>query len=406
MQKLTASEKMYLTTALLLAAGYLFKSEEFLFFAALIISVLLAAWGWYQFALRGLTYRRHFSESRAFVGETVAVTFSVTNSKVLPLPNLRIDDYFSAELAFTDLKPEVSAIPGLAVTRQYFSLAWFERVSRTYHLNCRQRGLYIFPRIKIETGDPFGLFKVQAEQFPEDRLVVYPEVKPVIGLEFLAKELIGSRVADRRILEDPIYMRGVRPHQPEDGLRHVHWKATAATGVLQTKTAEPTTAPTVLLCVNIATYAKLWEGVDPVLLERVVSVAASLCAYAIECRLPVGLSANGTAFRSAQPLRVMPSRNPQQLTCLLEALAGIDGFAGTAFEDFLLHQSLRLPWGATILVVTAVVSPELEAVLLRLKQAGRKLVLLSLADEPPARLPGVLTYHLPGRVVAAEYHFC
>ncbi len=102
----------------------------------------------------------------------------------------------------------------------------------------------------------------------------------------------------------------------------------------------------------------------------------------------------------------MPSRNPQQLTCLLEALAGIDGFAGTAFEDFLLHQSLRLPWGATILEVTQVVSPELEAVLLRLKQAGRKLVLLSLADEPPARLPGVLTYHLPGRVVAAEYHFC
>lgn len=406
MQKLTASEKVYLTAAFLLTSGYLLKSGPFLFFAMLVISTLLAAWLWYKFALRGLVYRRHFSESRAFVGETVAVTLSATNRKILPMPNLRIDDYFSAGLVFTDLTPEVSHIPGLAATRQYFSLTWFERATRTYHLDCRQRGLYLFPQIKIETGDPFGLFKVQAEQFLEDRLIVYPEVKPVTGLEFLAKELIGSRVADRRMLEDPIYMRGVRPHQPEDGLRHIHWKATAATGALQTRMAEPTTSPTVLLCVNIATYSKLWQGVDPELLEWVVSVAASLCAYAIERRLLVGISANGTVFRSDQPLRVMPSRNPQQLTRLLEALAGIDGFAGGAFEDFLLHQSLRLPWGVTVLVITAVVSPELEAVLVRLKGAGRKLVLLSLADTPPAQIPGVLTYHLPGRTAATEYHFC
>lgn len=403
--KITPTERLLLTTAALISLGYILRSEKFLFFAMLVTSVLAVAWLWQKYALHGLEYRRTFSEHRAFVGEVVEVTFSVTNRKPLPLPHLRIDDYFSEDLIFTDLKPETSHIPGLSIFKQYFSLSWFERTGRTYHLDCRQRGLYTFPQLRIQTGDPFGLFTVQRELIQEDRLIIYPEVKPVAGLDFPAKELLGAKVADRRLFEDPIYMRGIRPYQPEDDLRHVHWKATARTDVMQTKMFEPTTAPNVVLFVNIATLSRLWQGVDPELLERVVSVAASLCAYAVENRLMIGLAANGTAFRSDQPLRVLPSRSPQQLTRLLEALAGIRGYAGSEFETFLLHESSRLPWGSTILIITAVVTPELEVVMLRLKDAGRKLVLLSMAEAPPRWLRGVLTYHLPGRTVEEAYHF-
>jgi len=48
-------------------------------------------------------------------------------------------------------------------------------------------------------------------------------------------------------------------------------------------------------------------------------------------------------------------------------------------------------------VVTAIVSEELVATLLRLRDVGRRLVLISLDQEPPGReLEGILSYHLPG----------
>ncbi|MCK4901074.1 MAG: hypothetical protein KAS38_19995, partial [Anaerolineales bacterium] len=48
-----------------------------------------------------------------------------------------------------------------------------------------------------------------------------------------------------------------------------------------------------------------------------------------------------------------------------------------------------------LLIVTAVTSPELAENLLRLKKHERQLTLLSLAQEPPPRLPGVRSIHLP-----------
>ena len=404
-QQLSPTERAFLIAIILIVSGYALRSEKFLFFAMLVTATLAAGWLWYKFALRGLEYRRRFSERRAFVGETVRVTLSVANRKWLPLPRLRVDDYCSTDLTFTDLNPEISHIPGLSIIRQYFSLSWFERQSRTYHLDCRHRGLYTFPQVRIETGDPFGFFTVHAEIRQEDRFIIYPQVRPVIGLDFVAKELFGPQIADRRLLEDPVFLRGVRPYQPQDDLRYIHWKASAHTRRLQTKLFEPTTAPSVIFFVNIATFSRRWQGVNPERLEHVVSVAASLCAHAVERRLLVGLSANGTVYRSDQPLRVLPSRNPRQLTRLLEMLAGVRGYAGLDFESFLLRDSARLPWGATLVAVTAVVTPELETVLLRLKRVGRKLMLLSLADAPPRLLPGIVTYHLPPQAAAEAYTF-
>jgi uncharacterized protein (DUF58 family) len=404
-RKLNARDRAILITLALVIAGYAFRSELVLSFGLLAGSVFLVAWLWQRYAFSGLEYRRYFSESRAFVGETVELTLALTNRKFLPLTRVRLTDHVSEQLVFTDLELRTSGLPGLAQIRQYFALSWFEEVRRTYHLSCQKRGVYDLRNAQIQTGDPFGFFTLEAEVGQADRLIIYPTVKPVSGLQLPDKEPFGEKIADRRLLQDPIYMRGIRPYQPEDDLRFVHWKATARTQELQTKIFEPTSTPNLVLFVNIATFARAWEGIDPVLLERVVSVGASICAYAVEGRLLVGLSANGALPLSDQPLRVLPSRSPQQLTRLLEALAAIRGVASGNFEDFLLHDSARLPWGATLMVITAVVTPELEVVLLRLKDAGRKLVLLSLADKPPRWIRGVTVYHLPGRGEDEHFNF-
>ena len=62
----------------------------------------------------------------------------------------------------------------------------------------------------------------------------------------------------------------------------------------------------------------------------------------------------------------------------------------------MLHEAPRLAWGATIVVVTAIAHDDLLAALLDLGDAGRRVVLVTLAEKPPSRyLQGVIVYHVP-----------
>lgn len=47
-----------------------------------------------------------------------------------------------------------------------------------------------------------------------------------------------------------------------------------------------------------------------------------------------------------------------------------------------------------MVVVTAIVTDQLAATVLRLRDAGRRMALVSLADEPPPQLEGVPTFQI------------
>jgi hypothetical protein len=117
-------------------------------------------------------------------------------------------------------------------------------------------------------------------------------------------------------------------------------------------------------------------------------------------RYLVGLLANGSIPHSDQSIKVLPSRRPDQLARVLEALAAVTSFTTTSIDRLLLSEASRLPWGSTLIVVTSVVTADLLAALVRLHDVGRRLVLVSLEDEPslPYTLPpGILVHHLPAR---------
>ena len=126
-----------------------------------------------------------------------------------------------------------------------------------------------------------------------------------------------------------------------------------------------------------------------------ISVAASAVSYAAEQKWAIGLYVNGTVPKSDQSIRVPPGRSPDQLSHILEALAATREFATASIERLMLHESPRLPWAATLLLVTAHVNEDIAASLMRLKEAGRRIALISLSDELPPALPGILTYHVP-----------
>jgi uncharacterized protein (DUF58 family) len=269
-------------------------------------------------------------------------------------------------------------------------------VARRFQVECTARGFHHFGPASLKSGDGFGFFNRTHTLPAQQRLVVYPRLYTAEELRLPTKNPFGDLRAHGRLFEDPLRTAGVRDWQSADSLRRVHWKATARHQHLLSRVYEPSEEQVVLIFLNVATMERHWYGYFPELQERAISVAGSLAATALEHRQPVGLMANGALPGSDQPIRLLPGRSPDQLLHLLELLAAVTPFATQPLEQMLVAEAPRLPWGATLLVVTAIAHGDLLAALAELAAAGRRLALFTLAEEPPTRhLPNVAVYHLP-----------
>jgi len=375
--------------------GLLTRQNGLLSMAALVLTAVAAGRSWSKYSLRGVEYKRSFSERRAFLGEIIDVTLQVTNRKLLPVPWLKIEDECPLPLTMFGGGVQPSTKSDVGLLSNLLSLRWFERTRWHYRLRCDKRGVYAFGPAHLQSGDPFGLFSSRADWPTLNWLIIYPEVKPLEALTLPQKEPFGEIKARQRIFEDPIRAVGIRDYQSEDALKRIHWKATARRQRLQVKVYEPTTTFQLVIFLNMATLPKHWQGTIPELLERAISVAASIASHAAEKRFQVGLVANGCWPQSDQPLRVLPSRSPDQLTRILEALAAVSALPTISIEALLNRESARLPWGATLAVVTAVVTEELLVVMTRLQAAGRRMVLVRLDDTPlPFRVPKIVVHRV------------
>jgi uncharacterized protein (DUF58 family) len=390
------SEAWIVLGVLLTMVGVVLNNQFLLVVALSLFGITAVSWVWNQLSLFGLHYDRHLSQTRAFLGETIDLTLEVRNQKFLPLTWLEILDLFPVNLPVEGGQVVPNKASNLGEFRSFWMPGPFQGLRRQFTVHCDERGYHAYGPATISTGDAFGFFSRKAARGGQDHLIVYPRLYSVAELRLPAKNPFGERAARDRLFEDPLRTKGIREWQPADGLRRVHWKATARHQRMLSRIYEPSEEPQMLVFLNVTTLPRHWQGSIPQLTERVISVAASLAALCVERRVPVGLISNGMLLGSDQPLRVLPGRSPQQLVRIMEYLAGITAFASLPIEEMVLRESPKLPWGATLVVVTAIAHDDLLLALLELNEAGREVVLFTLAEEPPRRrLPGILIYHLP-----------
>ena len=392
------SDAWVLVALIILIIGLLDgRNPALLSLSAVMLIVLGVGKVWKNLALIGVLYRRSFNQNHVFPGEAVEMTVTVSNNKRLPLSGLRFQDSLpvppNSENVIARPIGETYAVYTLINS---YSMHAHEEVQRNYTLTFPKRGFYQLGPVTYQTGDIFTLFRIEREYSYHDTIVVYPKIHPLEELGLPAKEPFGDLKVRRSLFTDPINTRGIRDYQPQDRFRDVHWKATARRGELQTKIYDPSTGMTMGIFLNVATMPKHWMGFFPEVMERAVSVAASLASYGSEQGWGIGLYANGSFPNSDQPIRVPPGRSTDQLTHMLEALAAVTEFATASIDMMLLRESPNLPWVSTIVLVTAVVTDETMVALLRLQEAGRRVVLISLAEEsPPNKQGAILTYHIP-----------
>lgn len=390
------SNSWWLFLASLFVLGALLKVYLLAIFAVMLAVISVLARWWQKRALIGVIYRRRPFYWRGFPGEKINLRIEVENRKLLPISWLRIHDpwpYTVGPEDDTQLVPTENPDIGLLVN--LFSLRWFERVRRSYTLLLRKRGVYRVGPARLESGDLFGIFEQSGLTGEAEFLTVFPEPLQFSELRLPAEDPFGDRRVRRRLYEDVNQPMGVRGYHPEDDFRRVHWPASAHIGELQVKVYQPVSAKVMVVCLNVTTSPHYWEGYYPELLEHLVRASAAIIQRSLEDGYRVGLISNGSLAHSDQPFRIQANRSPGQLGHLLQTLAGVTPFVIGPFDRFLRAEMPRLPYGASLVIVSGTMTPALAETILQLKQHGRRVTLLSFTTQDPPLIPGVQVLHRP-----------
>lgn len=386
--------------ALLLGLAALMR-QPVLGLVALGIAIFgLALRLWWDHALDKLTYTRHFGTNRAFYGDEVPVELTVENAKPLPIVRLDVRESVGPNVRVKGQQLERSADAAYYIFRTMFSLGMYERVSHRYIIDCHHRGWHRFGPSRMMAHDPFGMATRVGEFDRQEGVLVYPRVVPITELVVPARQPLGDMKPATPLVEDPMRMSGVRPYIPGDSPKRIHWRATARTGELQTRVFEPSATPVAAVFLDTITFAHLWEGQNSNLLELSVTVAASLTQQMLKGRHQVGMYANAPIPNRSRTVRIPPGRRPAQFTRILEELAMLVPAFGDRIEKMLSEELPRLPWGASIVIITSRLNPDLQRSLVRMARSGgtKRFVVIAIGEEAPTLMPDfgrrVAVYHL------------
>lgn len=372
----------------------LFRQAALTLFTVMLLVSMGTARLWQRWSLQRVAYRRELSQTRAFPDDEVTLTITLTNRKLLPLVQIQIFDAIPSGVQVLDGPVMFSGSRQSNLLRRSTGLRWYERVIWRYRLRCKRRGTFRFGPAQAQSGDPFGIYRSETTFATDATLLVYPRLRSLAELGLPARDPLGL-VRASALLRDPLRIVGVREYTPSDPLKDVHWAATARTGTLQTRVYEPTTAHVVALVLDLDTFEFYFQGIDPDLVEHMISVTATLAHSSVTAGHAVGLYANGAPVETEHLVRLPPGRSPNQLGQIMETLARLTAYSVVPGTRLLRLITPELHPGATIVLIGAVASDSMRAALLRLHELGFRVVWVFCGATAAPAVPGVNTYWVP-----------
>lgn len=359
---------------------------------ALIGVILISRWTTKAWAT-SLDAKRTCNQYEANVGQTIAVVIAVKNTGRLPIAWVLLEDLLPRDALMPPRKLEVKGS-----RLQVAHIKPGGSKSMLYQLEFKTRGYFQLGPLIAETGDLFGLHRRFLVATDPHYVLVYPEVIPIEGFDIASRRPIGEVRMSYRLFEDPTRIAGTRDYQAGDPLNRVHWKATARTGMLQSKVLEPSTVAgaTLFLDFDLRSHDPKHE---PIRSELSVTLAASLANALYEMNQQVGLVTNGRdaadrvkfegwahdyrsrdrAMQDAQtreksdrlePLVVETRRGPDQFMRIRETLARVELTDGLDVAGLVHETASRMPRDATVLCILPDASPEAAIALGNLRRRG------------------------------------
>ena len=311
---------------------------------------------WSRYGMGRVEYERQLGTTRAVAGDVVPLDVTVWNRKPLPLPWLSAQDLVTDGIGISE-RPVMDRDDerlGRRVLTNTWALAWFERVVRHFHLEARRRGLYEFGPVRLRVRDILGRDAARGEVTADEMLLVGPRNLPV-RLRGRDAAPIGERRALRSLHADPALYGGVRPFQPGDSMRRVHWRASARLGTTVSRRYEPARGREVVIALDVQTIeGPHWEMTyhDPTF-EGLCVAAASLARQLLAEGASCGLAAASFTGTIQQLAYQPPQASYGHLARVSELLARIGPISSRPYASLLTWLTRRVPPGSVILTLSS-----------------------------------------------------
>ena len=351
-------------------------------FILLVVIARVSSFLW----LVGLDADRKVSAQTIQQGESVNVDVRVTNRRGWPIPWIFVEDLYPA---FCHRAGENTRLAVLMPGRS---------LEIRYTLTIPKRGYHRIGPVVLESGDLFGLRRRFRTGKRQDYVSVLPTIAYIETFNFAARRPQGPIKVSHRIYEDPSRLAGLREYQQGDPLNRIHWKTTARTGELFTKTYEPSAVSggTMVLDLHGESY-KPEERERR--MELAITTTASISYLLQQSGEQVGMITNGldaaeealydvesraTLSRDdvggavvgeresdrIKPLTVPTMRSPVQARKIAENLARIMPGEGLDCAQLILEEFQKLPRDAALLPVVPRVTERLALMLAEMKLNG------------------------------------
>lgn len=282
---------------------------------------------------KGVTVSLHFDKNMIRAGEEVKLLEVVENRKKLPLPSLKVKFQCSRYLLFSDMTN--SSVTDRYYRNDLFSVMPYQRITRTHHITCKQRGYYGIYGIDLVGADLFFSEEMVATLHSETILYVLPKLLSHQQTEQAIRRISGEIVSRKHEIEDPFTYKGIREYQPFDEPKTINWKATARTDELKVNIRENTSVNGVRIFMNLEDNGILRREE---LLEMSISLCGGIAEYLLKQGVGLSVYANARDCISGQKLQLENLADGVSLEGLYKALARLDINSemekfGTAFEE-------------------------------------------------------------------------
>jgi len=291
----------------------------------------LLAYVWVHALAGSLHLEREMRFGWAHVGDRLEERFTLANTGLIPALWVEVTD--------------LSTLPDYHIS-QVTAVGSNTRYSWKTSQVCSRRGMYTLGPTRLRTGDPLGLFSVSIDIPGFTMLMVMPAIVPLPAIEIAP----GGRAGEgRRARPDPIERtvstRSVRPFQPGDPKRWIHWPLSIRHQQLYVRTFDSTPASDWWIFLDLDKTAQIGEGWNSTE-EHAVILAASLADRGLRDGHAVGLAAAGEEL-----VWLRPERTPKQRLDILRALALVKS-GNTHLAQLLQSARPELHRGFSLILIT------------------------------------------------------
>ncbi|MGG6314301.1 DUF58 domain-containing protein [Paenibacillus macerans] len=362
-----------------LGVWYFWRGGASALFLLLLIALVMIQGAVVQgFGPRRIQVVRAWQPGYPVAGEEVAVTLTVRCAGGLPSFWMRVED-------------ELAAIGGGQGTGRpgdkgggLFFAGFRKEYHGTYTIKALDRGVYKGTAVRLTWGDPFGWFKRSRLVETEELLVVHPVplAAPPPESEERGEQDGGGVILPKLVASSPAPGR-LRPYEPGEPLRRIHWKYSAKKGMLLSRIPEEQGIMPryLLLSARKEDYVSFGNGGEVPAASKAGAEPRPQVGAVSRFELAVSAAATWLQREAGESGDLMFSHGAMEGSCRtsgyeglydgLEQLSGLRFGTGLSAEALLRRDWSRLSaQGQSLTVITGRLTPGLTGSVLHLAELG------------------------------------